>query len=162
MHIDFLRTNSLSLSNIENKYDNIILTGDLNLNKKSKNNSYYSDLCDTFDLTNLIKANTCFKSSNQTSIDVITNWPRSFQKSVVITTGLSDYHKVRLTFFRSYFSRLPPKALTYRSFRYFETKDFLYELENKLLSKECNGGVKCDDLTNIFPSTFGIQYHGFL
>ena len=58
-----------------------------------------------------------------------------------------------LTFFRSYFSRLPPKTITYRRFRYFETKDFLYELENKLRSKECNGGVKYDDLTNIFRST---------
>ena len=60
---------------------------------------------------------------------------------------------MNLTFFRSYFSRLPPKTITYRSFRYFETKDFLYELENKLRSKECTGGVKYDDLTNIFRST---------
>ena len=58
-----------------------------------------------------------------------------------------------LTFFRSYFSRLPPKTITYRRFRYFETKDFLCKLENKLRSKECNGGVKYDDLTNIFQST---------
>ena len=57
-----------------------------------------------------------------------------------------------LTFFCSYFSRLPPKTITYRRFRYFETKDFLYELENKLRSKECNGGVKYNDLTNIFRS----------
>ena len=128
--------------------------GDLDLNTKSNDNSYYSDLGDTFDLTNLIKANTCFKSSNQTSIDVLlTNRPRSFQKSGVITTGLSDCHKMILTFFHSYFSRLPPKTITYRRFRYFETKDFLYELENKLRSKECNGGVKYDDLTNIFRST---------
>ena len=121
---------------------------------KLNNNSYYSDLCDTFDLTNLIKANTCFKSSNQTSIDVIlTNWQRSFQKSGAITTRPSDCHKMILTFFRSYFSRLPPKTITYRRFRYFETKDFLCKLENKLRSKECNGGVKYDDLTNIFQST---------
>ena len=121
---------------------------------KLNNNSYYSDLCDTFDLTNLIKANTCFKSSNQTSIDVIlTNWQRSFQKSGAITTRPSDCHKMILTFFRSYFSRLPPKTITYRRFRYFETKDFLCKLENKLRSKECNGGVKYDDLTNIFRST---------
>ena len=119
-----------------------MLIGDLNLNTKSKNNSYYSDLCDTFDLTNLIKANTCFKASNQTSIDIIlTNRPRSFQKSGVITTGLSDCHKMILTFFRSYLSRLPPKIITYRSFRYFETKIF------------CNEKVKYDDVTNIFRST---------
>ena len=131
-----------------------MLIGDLNLNTKSKSNIYYSDLCDTFDLINLIKANTCFKSSKQTSIDVtLTNRPRSFQKYGVITTGLNDYHKMILTFFRSYFSRLPTKTITYRSFRYFETKDFLCKLENKLRSKACNGGVKYDDLTNIFRST---------
>ena len=89
------------------QYD-IMLTSDLNLNTKSKNNSYYFDLCD--------------KSSNQTSIDVIlTNRPRRFQKSGVITTGVSDCHKMILTFFRTYFSRLPPKTITYRRFRYFET-----------------------------------------
>ena len=58
-----------------------------------------------------------------------------------------------LTFFRSYFPRSPPKTISYRRFRYFGTKDFLYELENKLCSKECNGGVKYDDLTNILRST---------
>ena len=94
---------------------------------------------DTFDLTNLIKASTCFKWSNQTSIDVmLKNRPKIFQKSEVITTGLSDCHKMILTFFHSYFSRLQPKTITYRSFRYFETKDLLYEFENKLRSKECN------------------------
>ena len=67
----FFEEISLSLSIIVNEYDNIMLIGDLKLNTKLNNNSYCSDLCDTFDLTNLIKANTCFKSSNQTSIDVV-------------------------------------------------------------------------------------------
>ena len=89
-----------------------MLIGYLKLNTQTNNNSYYSDLCDTFDLTNLIKVNTCFKSSNQTSIDVIlTNQPRSFQKSGVATTELSDCHKMILTFVRTYFSRLPPKTI---------------------------------------------------
>ena len=66
----FFREINLSLSTIVNEYNNIMLIGDLNLNTKSENNNYYSDLCDTFDLTNLIKLNTCFKSSSQTSIDV--------------------------------------------------------------------------------------------
>ena len=42
----FFEEINLSLSTIVNEYDNIMLTGDLNLNTKSKNNSYYSDLCD--------------------------------------------------------------------------------------------------------------------
>ena len=56
-----------------------------------------------------------------------------------------------LIFFRSYFPRLLPKIITYRSFRYFKT--FLYELQNKLSAKECNGGVTYDDLMDIFRST---------
>ena len=58
-----------------------------------------------------------------------------------------------LIFFHSYFPRLPPKTITYRSFRYFKTRDFLYELQNKLSAKECNGRVKYDDLMDIFRST---------
>ena len=57
----------------------IMLIGDLNLNTKSKNNSNYSDLCETFELTNIIKANTCFKSSNQTSIDIILTGKQVFK-----------------------------------------------------------------------------------
>ena len=64
-------------------------------------------LGDTFDLTNLIKANTCFKSSNQTSIDVLLkNRPKSFQKPGVIITGLKDCHKMILTFSRSHYQKL--------------------------------------------------------
>ena len=59
----FFEEINLSLFTLVNEYDYIILIGDLNLNTKSKNitTCYYSDLRDT----NLIKANTCFKSSNQ-------------------------------------------------------------------------------------------------
>ena len=109
-----------------------------------------SDFCNTFDFTNHIKANTCFKSLNETSIDVVLeNWPGSFQTFGVTTTGLIDCRKMILNFFGSYFSRLPPKTITCRSFRYFVR--FLYELENKLCTKECNGVVKYlnkDLLTN--------------
>ena len=119
----FFEEINLSLPTIVNEYDNIMLIGDLNLNTKLKNNSHYSDLCDTFDLSNLLKAKTYFKSSNQTSIDVILTYrPKSFQKAGVITTGLSDFHKMILTFFGYYFSRLPPKTIIYRKFRHFELK----------------------------------------
>ena len=80
------------------------------------------------------------------------NW-QTGQGSGVITTRLSDFHKTVLTFFSAYFSRIPPKTITYRNFRYFETRDFLHKLENKLRTKECNGEVKYNDSTNIFRST---------
>ena len=99
----------------------------------------------------LIKTNTYFKSSNQSSVDIfLANWPKSYHKLPKITTRLSDCHKLILTFFCFYSFRLSPKTIAYRNFRYFETKDFFYELENKLCPKECNGGIKYDDLPNIF------------
>ena len=121
----FFEEINLSLFTLVNEYDYIILIGDLNLNTKSKyiTTCYYSNLRDTYDFTNLIKANTYFKSSNQSSIYVILiNWSKSFQGSGIVITGLSDCHKMILTFFRSYFPRCSPKTTTHRSFRYFETK----------------------------------------
>ena len=53
----FFEETNLLLSTIVKEYDNIMLIGDLNLNTKSKNSSYYSDLCNTFDLANVIKSN---------------------------------------------------------------------------------------------------------
>ena len=50
----FFEETNLLLSTVVKEYDNIMLIGDLNLNTKSKNNTYYPDLCNTFDLTNVI------------------------------------------------------------------------------------------------------------
>ena len=51
----FFKEINLSLSTTVNEYDNIMLIGDVKMNMKSNNNSYYFDLCDTFDLKNLTK-----------------------------------------------------------------------------------------------------------
>ena len=79
------------------KYENIILIGDLNIDLKIPNNdkhNYLHDLCNIYDLKNLINTKTCDKSKDGTSIDVIlTNKPRCFQKTTTIETGLSDHHK---------------------------------------------------------------------
>ena len=77
-------------------YDNIILLGDFNseINEPAMNN-----FCEMFDLKNLVKENTCFKSQeNPTCIDLIlTNRCRSFQNTYAIETGLPDFHKMALT-----------------------------------------------------------------
>ena len=73
-------------------------------------NSYLSDFCDTFSLKNLILGKACFKAVSGTFVDaMLTNRPRSFQKTVIIDTGLSDHHKLIISFFRTHFARLPPK-----------------------------------------------------
>ena len=102
-----------SLNQATNKYDNIIVMGDLNidtLKNGADTNHYLSDLCDTFSLANLISSSTCFKSLSGTSIDVfLTNRTRNFHNTAITETGISDHHKLITSFFRSHFERIPPK-----------------------------------------------------
>ena len=67
-------------------YDNIILLGDFNA-EMSENAMI--DFCDIYYLKNLVKDPTCFKNVEHPScIDLIlTNRPKSFQKTVVTETG---------------------------------------------------------------------------
>ena len=57
------------LTNVLNKYDNLLLAGHLNVNtlRPTSDSSYHlSDLSDTFSLTNLVTDSTCFKSDKGT------------------------------------------------------------------------------------------------
>ena len=93
--------------------------------KKNKKVSY---------LKNIILGNTCFKKQTGTSIDVmLTNRPKSFLKTGIFETGLSDHHKLILSFLRSHFIRLPPKNIEYRNYKNFCADNFLHELDHELL-----------------------------
>ena len=113
----FFNELNLSLNQCVNKYDNIIVMGDLNIdisNKRKDNHNSLSDLCDTFSLQNIITSRTCHKSNAGTSIDImLTNRSRSVHKTSIFETGISDHHKLILSFFRSYFTGIPPKAIEY-------------------------------------------------
>ena len=62
-------------------------------------------ICETYNLTNLIKQLKCYKNLyNPTCIDMIlTNVPRTLQSTCVIDTGLSDFHLMTLTIMRKTF-----------------------------------------------------------
>ena len=66
--------------------------------------------CDTLNLTNLVKSETCYTENHKSTIDLfLINKPRSFQFTSVIETGLSDYHRPIATSIKSHFSRLKRK-----------------------------------------------------
>ena len=51
------------------------------------------DVCDVFDLKNIIKEPTCFKADIPTLVDVfLTNKPRSFSGVINTDIGSSDFH----------------------------------------------------------------------
>ena len=121
----FFEEINTTLSKAINKYDNILFIGDLNIDLSIPNHDkkhFLQDLCDVFDLTNMVKDKTCFMSTEGSSIDVmLTNKPRSFYKTTTIETGLSDHHKLVLTFLRSHHSfKQKPKNILYR-----DTKNIL-------------------------------------
>ena len=93
-------------------------------------------MIDTFNLTNLVKTLTCFKTTRGTLLDVLlTNKPNSSQKTRVCETGLSDYHKMIFTICRSTLIRLHPKIIKYRNYKGFNENFFCHELDHKHCQK---------------------------
>ena len=111
----------------------MILIGDFNANFKNKGAGFdkLSEMCDTFDLTNLIKSETCYTKNHKSLIYLFsTNKPFSFQKTHVTETGLDNYHKLISTFVKSRFSKARPKVIKYRNYKNFDKNNFLNDLNN--------------------------------
>ena len=61
------------------------------------------EFCDNFNLTNIVKRNTCFTKNNKSTIDLLlTNKPMSFQMTNTTETGLSDCQRLISSFMKSY------------------------------------------------------------
>ena len=96
------------LDKIINKYDNIILMGDINIDSSSKTSIGHKELnnfMDLYNLSNLIKTSTCHFKGNSSSIDVIlTNKPRRFFTQIALSLVLVT--ATRLFLFFSFFKTL--------------------------------------------------------
>ena len=114
-------------------YDNIIILGDFNCEMKESMLDEFSSL---FNLKNLVKSSTCFKSKiNPTCIDLIlTNKTNNFKHTCTIETGLSDFHLLTVTVLKSKFKKAPPKVIKYRDFSRYNSSNFhdyvTYSLNN--------------------------------
>ena len=95
------------------------------------------DVCEMYDLENLIEEPTCFKNaSNPSSIDVmLTNRKNIFQNSMTIETGLSDHHKMTITVLKTYFKKKKPIQINYRCYKYFNESEFRNDLQIDLLKR---------------------------
>ena len=116
------------------KYENVVILGDINVDTQDSNSLGFNkvqDLCDISGLRNLIRTTTCKTKTSSSSIDIIlTTRTQSFKNSGTIETGLSDFHKLVMTSFRSTYERLRPTKITYRSYKKFKitSKSFAQEL----------------------------------
>ena len=83
------------------RHENIILMGDFKIDFKNKEAGFdkLGGMYGTFNLTNLIKSETCYIENYKSLIELFfTNKPWSFQKTHVTKIGLIDYHRLNSTF----------------------------------------------------------------
>ena len=98
--------------------------GDFNIDITKEDCSGFDkleELRDTFNLTNLIKSGTCYINNHKSTIDLFfMNKPLSFQGTSTTETGLSDCHKLIITFMGSFVSCLKPKIIFFRNYKKFD------------------------------------------
>ena len=100
---------------------NTILLGDLNFNML-QNDCLLHDLCDRYDLTNIVKKPTCYKSENASLIDVILVSNKNiFMNTFVHDIHISDVHFMIGTVMRKF---LPPPKVSYRTIRKYKNIDY--------------------------------------
>ena len=100
----FFEELSSCLSKASETYENFIVMGDFNIDIRTKGREYekFEDFCSLFNLSNLIKTETCFSKNHKSTIDLFTaNKPNIFQHMNITETGLSDFHKMIGTFFKA-------------------------------------------------------------
>ena len=127
------------------KYDQYLLIGDLN---SETTEPIMSEFCDTYSLKSLVKEATCFKNPERpTCIDLmLTNSPRSFQNSMVVETGLSDFHKMTVTVLKMFFQKIKPKVIYYRDYKNYSNEVFREKIVHYLDS------MVFSDIDNTFQS----------
>ena len=110
-----------------------MLAGDFNT---EETNPIMSEFLFNNDAENLVEQKICFKSTNNLScIDLFaTNSPISFQNTITLASGLSDFHKMILTILKSTFPKAKPKQIVYRKFKNFDLKKFKNEIRTKMQS----------------------------
>ena len=144
---NFLNTLGPCLDHYMSRYDNFLLLGDFN---SEMNENIMKTFCETFDLCNLIKEPTCFKSVlNPSTIDLIlTNRKGRFHNSLAIETGLSDHHKLTITVMKSYFKKQIPITISYRDYKNFNQGLFRGELLSELYNIN-NGNINYSNFEKI-------------
>ena len=92
------------------------------------------DFCNVYNLESLSKTPTYLKNpENPSCIDLLlTNSKNNFDESLVLESGLSDFHKLVVSILKSYFKKEAPKVIIYRDYKYFDNEKFSNEIESEL------------------------------
>ena len=118
-HLHYL---SKDLDNYIGNHDNIPLLGDFNLEFSEP---FLNDFCDIYNLKNLVKEPTFYKNPDNPSwIEFfLTNRPRTFEYTSTIATAISDFHKLVVTFSKTFYKKQRLKIIHYINFKLSALKD---------------------------------------
>ena len=132
-----------------------LIIGDLN---SEISEEALCEFCCVYGLKNLVKSPTCFKNIDHPScIDLIlTNKSGSFQNTLVIETGLSDFHQLTVTVMKVDFQKQVPKILYYRNMKHFDNEIFRNDFYQEL-SKYDALNIECIHFEEIFLKTFNFH-----
>ena len=134
MKHDVFKTDfSNACENLLSRYDNLFILGDLNYDMLDNNKS--SNLvvvCDIYDIRNHIRAPTCCMGTFKPSLlDVIlTNKSKLVNKTLNFSSGLSDFHNCIAVQVNCTVNSHKKQTRLCRSFKYFDSKNFIQDLEN--------------------------------
>ena len=125
----FLDEVSNLLDNYSRWFSSFVIMDDFNAKAEDLDTSFFMP---NNELVSLIKTLTCFKSKNCRCIDLIlTNRQKSFQKSSVFETGISDHHLLIYTIFKAMFEHLQLIRPKYRSYKSFSEEVVIIRGNNK-------------------------------
>ena len=98
-----------------------------------------------YNACSLVREPTCFKSiGNPSCIDLfITNKSKSFQNTITLATGLSDFHKMVITVMKTKFGKQKPRVLYYRNYKNFIKENF--ESDLRLRTHNCTSYSKTEE-----------------
>ena len=107
----------------------VFVMGDMNVDCKSSNH-LLSDFFDAFDLKNVIKGPTCFKSAiNPSLVDVIlTNSPCRVLSHLNVNIDLSDFHNIICVATRIHAPKSENRTICYRSYKRMNDECFIKDL----------------------------------
>ena len=115
------------VNHLSNLYDKILmnnketmLLGDVNIDMAKGDNIIEKQICTIYDLKNIIKSPTCFKSESGTLIDpIIVSNTHRMCNSFNIVCGESDFHNLVGCMLRHNFPAIKPHRIHYRSYKNF-------------------------------------------
>ena len=114
----FEKSFSELLNSLQIESPNIMIIGDIKFAMSNENT--LSNLCNTFDLRNLVNGPTCNKGATSTALDVIlSSETKRFKHTINEPCFLRDFHNVICTVTKLLCPPVVPRRICYRSYRHF-------------------------------------------